>query len=292
MSAPQMEYWQPAAEAGLDLGCCRLAVQQTVLHLHEEWQFAVPETPGRLSLGAFRRYEAKVQEVAVVAPYRVHGEGSVTAESTGWHLLYVTPGFLNDLYGGVPVFPRAIIPDPSSALELRELIDQSIEGALDRSELLARAASWLQHLLACAAERRALPGPASAVDRVRAYLQAHRTEAVNLDELLTAASISPSATRSFSRVVGLPLKSYHTQLRLARARRLLTQGRSATWVAYECGFADQAHLSRRFKECHGVTPGVFQAQWRSSTHDSLNGESPSCKAGPPIKTILVASNHH
>jgi AraC-like DNA-binding protein len=34
-------------------------------------------------------------------------------------------------------------------------------------------------------------------------------------------------------------------------------------VAYECGFADQSHLSRRFKECHGVTPRAFQEQYRA-----------------------------
>ncbi len=41
----------------------------------------------------------------------------------------------------------------------------------------------------------------------------------------------------------------------------VAEGKSATWVAYECGFADQSHLSRRFKECHGLTPGSFQAQF-------------------------------
>jgi len=49
-------------------------------------------------------------------------------------------------------------------------------------------------------------------------------------------------------VAGSGPKSYHTQLRLARARRLLlAEGKPATWVAYECGFADQSHLTRRFK---------------------------------------------
>jgi AraC-like DNA-binding protein len=66
--------------------------------------------------------------------------------------------------------------------------------------------------------------------------------------------------RSFSREVGLPPKRYHAHVRLAFARRLLAEGRSATWVAHECGFADQSHLSRRFKQCYGITPGAFQAQ--------------------------------
>jgi AraC-like DNA-binding protein len=263
MDAALMRYWQPVAEAGMDLGCGCLEVAQTVLHLHEEWQFAVAEMPSKLSLGAFRRYDAGAQHVTVVAPYAVHGEGSVTRQPTRWHVLYVSPGFLKELYGTMPTFPRAIMTDPASALELRDLIGQSIQGALVESEFVTRASRWLRQLLAAAAECGALSGRASAVDRVRAYLQAHATEAVNLEELLAASSITPSVIRSFSRVVGLPLNSYHAQLRLARARRLLAQGRSATWVAHECGFADQSHLSRRFKECHGVTPGVFQAQWRS-----------------------------
>jgi AraC-like DNA-binding protein len=62
-------------------------------------------------------------------------------------------------------------------------------------------------------------------------------------------------------------------VRLARARRLLAEGRSATWVAHECGFADQSHLSRRFKECHGVTPGTFQAQYRTGRNSFAAGES-------------------
>jgi len=248
----------------MDLGCCRLEVQQTEIHLHEEWQFAVAETPARLSVGAFRRYEAQRQHVTVLAPYTVHGEGSALTEPTRWHLLYVSPRFLNNLYGGVPFFPGAVIPSPSSAVALRDLISQSIIGALPGSEFLALASRWLRELLAYSAVLGALPGRLSAVDRVRAYLQAHLTETVRMDELLAAVRITASGTRSFSRVVGLPVKSYQTQLRLARARRLLAEGRSATWVAYECGFTDQSHLSRRFKECHGVTPGVFQAQWRQA----------------------------
>ena len=102
-----------------------------------------------------------------------------------------------------------------------------------------------------------------AVERARAYLRDRPTDAVALSALAELAGVTVShLVRSFSRTVGLPPKSYHAQVRLARARRLLSEGKSATWVAYECGFADQSHLSRRFKECYGLTPGLFQAQCR------------------------------
>ena len=47
---------------------------------------------------------------------------------------------------------------------------------------------------------------------------------------------------------------------LSPSAQLMAEGKSATWVAYECGFADQSHLNRRFKEYYGVTPGTFQEQ--------------------------------
>jgi AraC-like DNA-binding protein len=49
-------------------------------------------------------------------------------------------------------------------------------------------------------------------------------------------------------------------LRLARARRLLAQGVSASRAAYQAGFADQSHLTRRLKETTGLTPGEFARQ--------------------------------
>jgi AraC-like DNA-binding protein len=81
--------------------------------------------------------------------------------------------------------------------------------------------------------------------------------------------------RTFTRSVGLPPKSYQTQVRLARAQRLLAEGKSPTWVTYECGFADQSHLCRRFKECYGLTPGTFQAQYGGSP----TGDSAASLAG-------------
>jgi AraC-like DNA-binding protein len=266
MNAARMRYWRPVAEAGTDLGCGRLEVQQTVLHLHEEWQFAVAEVPAKLSLGAFRRYDAGAQHVTIVAPYAVHGEGSAIREPVRWHVLYVAPGLLKDLHSGVvPVFQGAIVTDPLAALELRDVLRQSLEGVLVGAEFLARTSGCLRHILAGSARGEAVPGRVPAVERARAYLQAHPTDSVDVEELEAVAGMTAShLIRSFSRIVGLPPKSYHAQLRLSRARRLLAEGRSATWVAYECGFADQSHLSRRFKESHGVTPGAFRAQWHQA----------------------------
>jgi AraC-like DNA-binding protein len=103
------------------------------------------------------------------------------------------------------------------------------------------------------------------VERVRSYLRDRPAHAVSLAEVVTLAGVAPSRlVRAFTREVGLPPRSYHLHARLALARRLLLEGRPVGWVTYECGFADQSHLSRRFKQCYRLTPGAFQAQCAST----------------------------
>jgi AraC-like DNA-binding protein len=86
-----------------------------------------------------------------------------------------------------------------------------------------------------------------------------------LADLASIVGVSPvHLVRTFSRSIGLPPRRYQSQLRLARARRLLSAHRSISWVAHECGFADQSHLARRFKQLYCLTPSEFQAQQRAA----------------------------
>jgi AraC-like DNA-binding protein len=178
-------------------------------------------------------------------------------------MLYLAPSIVNRIYGGLaPHLRGPIVNDAVAASELRDLLRHSGDGSIAGPEFLSRLAHWLKQFLLCHAEAVVAPQRGQTVERARAYLQDRPTQPVTLPEMGAIAGVSVShLVRSFSRAVGLPPRSYHRQVRLARARRLLAEGKSATWVAYECGFADQSHLSRRFKECHGVTPGAFQAQY-------------------------------
>jgi AraC-like DNA-binding protein len=274
-SGASIRFWQPAPERATELVCAYLEAGEAAPHLHEEWQFGVLETPSKLSLGAFRRYSAHADDVTIVHPYDVHSEGAELAAPPRWRMLYVAPSMVSGLYGGeVPRIPGPVVTDPAAAAELRELLRLSQDGTIKEAEFLSRVAHWLEQLLARHAEDIAAPKRMPAVERARAYLQDRPTQSVTLPEVGAVAGVTIShLVRSFSRAVGLPPRSYHAQVRLARARRLLAEGKSATWVAYECGFADQSHLSRRFKECHGVTPGAFQAQYRAQHHSIAEVES-------------------
>jgi AraC-like DNA-binding protein len=264
MSAASVRFWQPAPEAGTELVCAHLETSEAPPHLHEEWQFGVLDVPSKLSLGAYRRCSVRADDVAIVPPYDVHSERGVAGTAPSWRMLYVAPSVVRRLdVRKAPRFREPVVSDPTAAAELRELLRESEEGSVAGTQFLGRATLWLQQFLARHADENAAPQSTHAVERVRVHLQSRATETVSLPELGSIAGITLSRlARSFSKAVGLPPASYHAHARLARARRLLAQGKSATWVAYECGFADQSHLSRRFKECYGLTPGAFQVQYR------------------------------
>ena len=269
-----VRFWKPAPDAATELLCASLEGSAGQPHVHEEWQFAVVETPSKLSLGAFQRYDAQMDDVTMVHPYDVHSEAAGAGGPSKWRMLYVASSMVSRLYGGkAPRFFRPVLTDPAAAAELRELLRQSEEGTVAGAEFLSRVSQWLEQLLLRHAEDAVTALPLPSVERARVYLQSHPTQSITLPEVGAVAGVTIShLVRSFSRRVGLPPRSYHSQVRLAHARRLLANGKSATWVAYECGFADQSHLSRRFKECHGVTPGAFQAQYTAGRIRVAAGE--------------------
>ncbi len=261
-------FWQSPARVSPGFVGAYLETGRPVPHVHEEWQFAVPEVPSALSLGAFRRFAAGECDVTVVAPYEVHAEGDGGFETPPrWRALFVAPSVVLDVYGGEPRFHGPVLADRAAALSLRDLLRRGEQGAAAGAELETAIRRWLEQLLRVHAGAVRRPARAPGLERARVYLQERPTAVVSLLEVGTAAGVTTShLARSFSRAVGLPPMSYHVQIRLAHAQRLLAEGKPATWVAYECGFSDQSHLNRRFKQAHGLTPGAFQAQIRGTPH--------------------------
>jgi AraC-like DNA-binding protein len=267
----RVRFWKPASEVTHEFDCAYLDGGSASPHIHEDWQFAVAAAPCAISIGAFRRYIARPDEITVVHPYDAHTEHGMLGEPRQWWILHVGRSLVERVYDGgagyAPRFDSPLVQDAESACSLSALLQGSLDGSLTGEGFVNQAVEWVRALVNKPTVRRALPagtnGTGTPIERARAYLQAHATEPLVLADLVGVAGVTTSHfVRSFSRKIGLPPKSYQTQIRLARARRLLAEGKPATWVAYECGFADQSHLSRRFKEFYGLTPGAFQAQYQ------------------------------
>jgi len=55
------------------------------------------------------------------------------------------------------------------------------------------------------------------------------------------------------------------------AQRLLIEGMPPAQVACATGFADQSHLTHRFKRCIGVTPGRYARQRKIVQDGAMRG---------------------
>jgi AraC-like DNA-binding protein len=103
--------------------------------------------------------------------------------------------------------------------------------------------------------------------RVIDYIESNLACDLHLVELCTVAGISRSHfARAFRNTIGMAPHSFVLQRRLTRAVELMTsRALSVREVAAQCGFADQAHLTRAFKAQFGHPPSRNHMQVSSST---------------------------
>ncbi|TCK85531.1 AraC family transcriptional regulator [Albibacterium bauzanense] len=81
-------------------------------------------------------------------------------------------------------------------------------------------------------------------------------ETTTLDELSRMLDIHPiHLSRDFSKYFNCNLGEYIRKLKVEKALSLIAlQNKSFTEIAYECGFSDQSHFTRCFKEFNGLNP--------------------------------------
>lgn len=83
-----------------------------------------------------------------------------------------------------------------------------------------------------------------------------------MDEIARLCSLSTGhLSRRFRKEAGTSLHNFHVMLSLQRAKALLKTNAPLADTAVDCGFYDQAHLSREFVRTFGLTPGAFRTSW-------------------------------
>ena len=187
--------------------------------------------------------------VMLFNPDDPHDGHCATGHGFTYRMIHIDPGLVTDLLAevrgrpaGRPLFPRPVAEDAGLAAALSDLhtVLTGTSTPLEQHEHLAGAVSRLTR------------------HGMRDLLHDEHARALTADDLAAAAGCSRyAAYRAFSATFGLAPSDYQRQVRLREARRLLGAGLSPAEAAAEVGFADQAHMTRWFRRCYGVTPGAY-----------------------------------
>jgi AraC-like DNA-binding protein len=245
-------------------------------HSHETYSLGVTESGAQ---GFTCRGAGHVSTAGLVMAFNPddpHDGHAATGDGFTYRMIHMAPdlltGMLAELTGAppaMPLFAAPVIADPALAGAVRRL-HRSLTGPaspLEQSERLAAVAALsARH---AAGPRQAdrtdpaglTPGDrARAADRVRAFLSGEYAAQATLADLAEAAGCSRfAAYRAFRGRFGLSPSDYQRQLRLRAARQALAGGTAVADVAAATGFSDQAHLTRWFRRCYGITPGAYRA---------------------------------
>jgi AraC-like DNA-binding protein len=257
-------YFRPDGLPGVEALHARFVRHAYLPHSHPTWTVAVVHHgAARFELDATQQ-RAERGELFVLEPEAVHTGMAAVPEGWAYKVLYLDPALLHDWAQRDAPAPRAarwvVFRDPAlrdSLLRMHGLL-ASGDGGLELDEAVAGAIEALRPHLR--------PGPPAvrnraehaAVRRARAYLNEHWDQHVPLAELSSVAGLTRfELVRRFRHQTGLTPHAFQTNVRITRARAMLSRGEPIARVAAACGFADQPHLTRTFRRAVGVTPGRF-----------------------------------
>jgi AraC-like DNA-binding protein len=150
-----------------------------------------------------------------------------------------------------------------SVLALHKTLAQGEDALECESSFIWTLAQLLQRYadLRCSEQR--LGKEQKAIQRARQVIDECFAEGISLTQLAAHVALSPYyLLRAFRAEVGMPPYAYLESVRIRHAQRLIERGKSLADVAAEVGFSSQSHLTHRFKQVIGVTPGQYAQQLR------------------------------
>ncbi|MEA1650792.1 AraC family transcriptional regulator [Nitrospirillum sp. BR 11164] len=115
------------------------------------------------------------------------------------------------------------------------------------------------------------------VRRVETYIHDHLAAPIRIRDVAVLVRLSTSYfSRAFRITFGVPFTQYVIHQRMEQAKHLMTTtAEPLSHIALTCGLADQAHLTRLFRQTMGVTP----AAWRRCVRQEHPEQRPHSGAG-------------
>ncbi|MGE0007484.1 MAG: AraC family ligand binding domain-containing protein [Parvibaculaceae bacterium] len=265
----ETHFWRVTRHGDLD--CFTATFRKHVFppHTHETYVVGVTLDGIHSYMHKGVRVRCEAGNICFINPDEVH-DGAPDSHGYSYRMTYPGPDFLTSLLGeatGRPVRPPKFttpgVRDPELArifCDAHRALEGNGEPLFADEKLLAFYITAIERHGGGLPAVKAAGREPDAVARSKDYLIAHMAEATDFQDLARHVGLSAwHLIRVFRKATGLTPHAWLVDRRVHRARELLRGGGSPIHVAAQCGFADQAHLTRAFKARLGVTPGQYKA---------------------------------
>jgi len=264
--------WRDATLGAVEFLSARYFTQSYAPHAHEEYAIGVIEDGVEAFHYRGAMHVAAPGSVILLNADEIH-TGQAARGARGWQyrMLYPNSELVQAAWGrtgrGTVFFPRPVVDDAAlarSILAFHRAAESGAPSVPEESALVAILSAAIQrHGAGGGASERPLADHAAA-RLIREYIDANYTRNLSLAELASVARLSPfHLNRVFRAAVGLPPHRYLEQVRVRKARALLSGRLALSRIAFDTGFVDQSHFTRHFKRHLGVTPGEYRRAMRA-----------------------------
>jgi len=235
-------------------------------HRHDTYALGI--TLGGVQAFRYRGAEQRstAGQVVVLHPDETHDGHAGTSDGFHYRIAYVEPRLIQAALGEparpLPYLRQPVSDDARLAAALRSALanlEQPLD-ALQRDAVLVEIAEALAAAAGARGPHRSTAIDQRAVQAAREFLDARAPGPATSVELERVTGLSRfTLARQFRACLGTSPHRYLTLRRLDRARARIGAGEALAEVALACGFADQSHFTRQFKQAYGLTPGRWAA---------------------------------
>jgi len=179
-----------------------------------------------------------------------------TLDPDAQDLLYMSAQVTQRLRGTLQALgPHAVLQADSASLQLADHIHGCLQAGADPMHCASMIASLLTRILYT---QPVTSEGCAEVTQAIAYIQAHISERINIEEVSSAVGVSRSSLQhKFTAVTGESMKKFILSQKIERSKPVLLQSGSVSHTALAFGFDSASHYSNAFEKIAAMRPRAY-----------------------------------
>lgn len=237
-------------------------------HSHDQYVMCLIEQGVQSFTLKGTKYITLPRRLILINPGEVHTGEAATEDGFRMRSLYPSIKHMQaavyELTGrhkGTSFFRNLQVDDPAATRRVYDLhvaLTSGVGALESESRFISTLAQLIRDYGEIKSAEQPLGNESVAVKKARNYINEHYEQSISLTQLADHVALSRYYfLRVFQQEIGMPPHAYLQDVRIRRAKQLIDQGEPLSDVAFAVGFNSQSHMTRRFKQFVGITPGRY-----------------------------------